>query len=149
MNSGKKILHIERRFDVSPEIVFDVLTVPEKMQIWWGDNAEFEIDLKAGGHWKITRDEGHEKYVAEGQYLAVERPSSLEYTYGMPQFSPNTDIIKIKIENDPEGCLLTFEQHGEDIASELNNLSPGEISESETGWQQGFDLMAAAWSESA
>lgn len=147
--TSEKFLHIERRFGVSPETVFDVLTVPEKMQIWWGDNTEFEIDLKTGGHWKITRFEGYETYVAQGQYLAVERPSRLEYTYRMPQFSPNTDVITIKIEADPGGCLLTFEQHGDDIAAELNTLSPEEISASEAGWQQGFDLMAAAWSRLA
>ena len=147
--NGDTFLHIERRFDVAPETVFDTLTVPEKMQAWWGDDAEFEIDLKVRGHWKITRREANEEYVAVGQYLAVERPSRLEYTFGMPQFSPNTDMIKIQIKTDRDGCVVTFEQHGEDIASELKALRPGETSGSEAGWQQGFDLMAAAWSESA
>lgn len=134
---------------MSPETVFDALTVPEKMRTWWGDNSEFKIDLKVSGHWKITRHEGNEEYVAVGQYLVVERPSRLEYTFGMPQFSPNSDMIKILIKTDRNGCVVTFEQHGEDIASELKVLRPGETSESEVGWQQGFDLMAAAWSESA
>ncbi|NER83306.1 MAG: SRPBCC domain-containing protein [Leptolyngbya sp. SIO1D8] len=146
--NDETFLHIERRFDVLPETVFDALTVPEKMRVWWGDNAEFEIDLKERGHWKITRYEGNAKYVAVGQYLAVERPSRLEYTCGMPQFSSNTDVIKIHIKTDRGGCLVTFDQYGEDIASELKALRPGETSGSEAGWQQGFDLMAAAWSES-
>jgi hypothetical protein len=37
---------------------------------------------------------------------------------------------------------------GEDIASELRELAPGSRSASEEGWQQGFDLMAAAWERS-
>jgi Activator of Hsp90 ATPase homolog 1-like protein len=32
-------------------------------------------------------------------------------------------------------------------ANELRELPPGGTSASEAGWQQGFDLMAAAWSK--
>ena len=34
------ILRIERRFSVSPEVVFDTLTKPELMKVWWGDGVE-------------------------------------------------------------------------------------------------------------
>jgi hypothetical protein len=67
----------------------------------------------------------------------------------MPQFSKNSDTISIRIEPTAEGCFVGFEQNGPDIANELLDLSPGEPSPSEAGWQMGFDLMDAAWSTSS
>lgn len=63
----------------------------------------------------------------------------------MPQFSPNSDTVSIEIEEDESGSVMTFIQSGKDIAAELRELPAGEKSASEEGWQQGFDLMAAAW----
>ncbi len=149
INIDQRFLRIERRFDVPPETVFDTLTDPDLMRIWWGDDTEFDIDLRVGGQWTIIRREGGEEYLATGNYLKVERPSQLQYTFAMPQFSPNSDTITIRIAEDNGGCFVTFEHSGDDIAAELRELSPGETSATEAGWQQGFDLMAAAWSKSA
>lgn len=64
----------------------------------------------------------------------------------MPQFSPNSDTISIDITPEGKGgCEVIFVQSGPDIAEELKELSDGSVSESEKGWQQGFDLMAEAW----
>jgi uncharacterized protein YndB with AHSA1/START domain len=54
-NNDQPYLRIERRFDVPPETVFDTLTDPDLMRIWWGDDAEIDIDLRVGGQWKIIR----------------------------------------------------------------------------------------------
>jgi uncharacterized protein YndB with AHSA1/START domain len=147
-NADQPCLRIERRFDVPAETVFDVFTNPDQMRIWWGDDAEFDIDLKVNGHWTITRSKEGVEYLATGIYLTVERPSRLKYTFSMPQFSPNSDTITILIEEYDQGCSMTFEHSGEDIAKELRERTPGDTSHTEAGWQQGFDLMAAAWSES-
>lgn len=141
-------LQITRRFTVSPDIVFDALTNPDSMKIWWGDDAIIETDLRVGGRWQITRQEDGVEYVAVGEYLVVERPSRVVYTFAMPQFSPNSDTITFEIKADEDGCIVTFEQSGEDTAKELSELAPGAVSQSEAGWQQGFDLMAAAWEKS-
>ncbi len=140
-------LRILRRFDVPPETVFDTLTDPELMPIWWGDDVKFDIDLKVGGKWTIVRWEGNDEYLATGNYLQVDRPSLLECTFSMPQFSPNSDTITVRIEKDNGGSAVTFEHAGPDIANELGDLAPGEKSATEAGWQQGFDLMVDAWSK--
>jgi uncharacterized protein YndB with AHSA1/START domain len=140
-------LRIVRSFSVPPQVVFDALTNPESMKIWWGENVAFDIDLTVGGRWTITRREDDTEYIATGEYLEIEQPRRLVYTYRMLQFSPNTDTISIDIASDKDGSVVTFEQTGEDIASELRELPPGNVSASEEGWQKGFDLMDAAWSE--
>ena len=141
------LLRIVRRFSVAPEVVFDALTNPESMRIWWGENTEFDIDLRVGGRWTVVRREVDTEYLATGEYLEIERPHRLVYGYSMPQFSPNTDTISIDITADGGGSVVTFEQAGEDIAGELREVDPGDISASEAGWQHGFDLIAAAWSK--
>lgn len=146
---GQSLVRFERRFDVDREKVFDTLTKPDQMLVWWGDDAEIEVDLQVGGRWTIIRREDGVEYLATGEYLEVERPSLLKYTFGMPQFSPNSDTITITIDEEGDGSRVTFEHSGVDIASELRELKPGETSATEAGWQQGFDLMAAAWAGSA
>mgnify|MGYP002620225440 FL=1 len=141
----RETLRIVRRFDVAPEVVFEALTVPEAMRVWWTEQTTFDLDLRVGGRWTIERREGDQTFVAEGEYLEVEPPLRLRYTFGMPQFSPNRDTISVEIAPEGAGCVVVFEQSGVDIASELRALAPGERSASEAGWQQGFDLMEAAW----
>lgn len=138
-------LKIVRKFNVAPEVVFDAFTKAEAMRVWWTDDTTFDIDLRVGGTWTITRKEGDITYTMTGEYLEVERPHRLRHTIAMPQFSPNSDTISIDIKPGKNGCILTFVQTGKDIAAELRELPEGTVSESEKGWQQGFDLMAEAW----
>lgn len=138
-------LRLERRFAVAPETVFDTLTVPELMVVWWGPGVTFDLDVREGGAWTIVREAGGREYLATGEYLEVQRPNRLRYTYSMPQFSPNSDTITVDIRADGDGSVLVFEHAGVDIASELSELAPGLISQSEMGWEMGFDLMEAAW----
>jgi hypothetical protein len=62
-------LRIVRRFDVPPDKVFDALTKPDDMRVWWGDDTTFDIDLRVGGRWTITRRQGGVEYPATGEYL--------------------------------------------------------------------------------
>lgn len=143
---NQRSLKIVRRFRVAPEVVFDSFTRPEAMRVWWTDDTEFDIDLRNGGKWTITRPHDGIMLTMTGEYLEVNRPKRLRQTISMPEFSPNSDVVTIEVEDDGSGgCEVTFQQTGPDIAAELEALPDGTVSESEKGWQQGFDLMAAAW----
>jgi|SRR5690554_3701127 len=139
-------LTIERRFNASPEKVFAVFTDPEEMKIWWTEDTEFDIDLQVDGQYVITRTEGGITYRMIGKYLEVEKPHRLKYTCGMPDFSPIMDTISIEIEAEGQGgSKMTFVQEGKGIDDELKALPKGRVSESEKGWQMGFDLMEKHW----
>ncbi len=141
-------LKIVRRFAVSPQRAFDAFTRPDDMRIWWQGDTRIDTDLRVGGRWTITRRADGTVYTATGEYQRVDRPRRVRYTYAMPQFSPHTDMIDIEIVADGDGCWVFFVQSGPDIAAELAALPPGSTSESESGWQQGFELMAEAWARS-
>lgn len=139
-------LRIVRTFNAAPEVVFDAMTNPDDMRVWWTEDTSFEIDLRVGGQWKISRREGDMELVMSGEYHEIERPNRLRYSIAMPQFSSNSDEVAIDILHDGKGgCQVTFVQSGPDIATELRELPDGSTSESEKGWQKGFDLMEAAW----
>ncbi len=120
-------------------------------QFWTGRLDTLEAVLEAedaaatrpGGKWKITNRRDGTDYTALGEYLEVDPPRRLVYTFAMPQFSPNSDTITIEIEPDGAGSAMTFTHSGTDVAAELSQLSPGEKSGSEQGWEQGFEALAA------
>jgi len=141
-----KSLKIERHFDVAPEKVFAIFTNPEEMIVWWTPDTKFDINLQVGGHYTITREEDGLIHRMTGEYLEVDKPNKLKYTCAMPDFSPITDNITIEIESDGKGgSNMIFIQEGEGINAELKELPEGTVSESEKGWQMGFDLMVEHW----
>ncbi|MBI1188434.1 MAG: hypothetical protein GC206_14070 [Alphaproteobacteria bacterium] len=70
---------------------------------------------------------------------------SVKLTFAMPQFSPNTDRISIDFAPDEGGgCALAFTHEGPDIAAELAQRAPGDAGQTERGWRQMLDVVAAA-----
>jgi len=70
-----------------PQRVFEALTDPFQIVRWWGETGKYrhtrvESDLKPGGAW---RGEGHdangEKFHVEGEYVEVDPPRLLVYTW--------------------------------------------------------------------
>jgi uncharacterized protein YndB with AHSA1/START domain len=144
-SSSDSFLRMTRRLDASPERVFDALVNPDIVGKWMYPlpDTTIEMDARVGGKWKITNRRDGTDYTALGEYLEVDPPRRLVYTFAMPQFSPNSDTIAIEIEPDGDDSTMTFTHSGVDIAAELSRLPPGEKSGSEQGWEQGFEALAA------
>lgn len=53
-----------------------------------------------------------ESFTAAGEYLEIDCPSRLVFTFAMPQFSTESDRIIVKIESHQTGCVLTLTQEG-------------------------------------
>ncbi len=76
--SDREVL-ITRTFDAPAELVFDVLTKPEHVSVWFTDGDEVlevcEIDLRVGGEYRYVGvfDNGA-KCSFHGIFLEVERP---------------------------------------------------------------------------
>ena len=144
-----RILRMTRRFDASPERVFDAWINPQTARKWLfaspADEAyTAEIDARVGGKWMITARRGGADYTADGEYLEIDRPRRRVFTFAMLQFSPNSDRITVEIVPSGAGCILTLIQEGIDIADELRQLPPGVEGGTEKGWSLMFDILAAA-----
>jgi len=96
---------VEIRIAASPETVFDFFTDPDKMIQWMGRSAD--LDPRAGG---TLRCDINGRDVARGEYVAVERPDRLVFTWGWegeePTVAPGGSTVEVLLARDGEGTRL-------------------------------------------
>src|SRR5690349_15309651 len=70
-----------------PERVFQAMTDPTQVMEWWGQKGRYEhtdctMDVRIGGKW-MSAGVGADgtKYRVEGEYLTIDPPRSLTYTW--------------------------------------------------------------------
>jgi uncharacterized protein YndB with AHSA1/START domain len=131
-------LRMTRRFDASPERLFDAWTDPRMAHGWLfttpdSESHSAEIDLRVGGQWKIVDRRGGTDYAAIGEYLEIDRPRRLVFTFGMPQFSPAFNTVTVAIVADGNGALMTLTQEG---------LPPEHIPPTQDGWSNMFEALS-------
>ena len=133
-------LKMSRRFDATPERLFDAWTDPRLAQGWLFTTSESEshsaqMDLRVGGAWRIVDRRGGVDYTAIGEYLEVDRPSRLVFTFGMPQFSAAKNRVTVEIAPDGDGAaVMTLTQEG---------LPPEHAAAAEDGWAKMFEALGA------
>ncbi|MCP1493227.1 uncharacterized protein YndB with AHSA1/START domain [Peribacillus frigoritolerans] len=141
-------LKMIRNFDVMPERVFDAWVDPGMMRKWLftleGTNKVAQNDPQVGGTWEIIDHRDGKDYRAIGEYLEMDRPNKLVFTFKMPQFSEAADTITVELKELQKGCEMTFSQnitvpHEEnwtesDIEKALGEYHDG----SEHGWNLMF-----------
>ena len=131
---------LTRRLDAAPERVFDAWLDPQIACRWLFTSPtsqanNTEIDAWVGGKWRITDRRGGVDYMGHGEYLEIDRPRRLVFTFGMPQFSPAFNRVTVEIEPDGTGSILTLTHEG----------VPGtDKAGLEMGWGEMFDHLAAA-----
>jgi uncharacterized protein YndB with AHSA1/START domain len=86
------VLRVTHRFTASAERVFDAWVNPNTAAKWLfttptSESHETQIDARVGGRWTIVDRRAGTDYKAIGEYLEVDRPRRLAFTFGMPQFS--------------------------------------------------------------
>jgi uncharacterized protein YndB with AHSA1/START domain len=123
-----------RRFDASPERVFDAWLNPETARKWLftsptSEKNTTEIDPTVGGKWAITDRRDGTDYLGLGEYIEIDRPRRLVFTFGMPQFSELFDRVVVEIAPDESGSILT-------LTHEL--LPPDYHKATEEGWSEMF-----------
>ena len=133
-------VRLTRRFDALPERVFDAWLDPKVARKWLftsptSQSNSTKIDARIGGKWRIADRRDGVDYVGHGEYLEIDRPRRLVFTFGMPQFSPVFNRVIVKIEPDGSGCILTLTHEGVP-ASDREGL--------EMGWGDMFDHLTAA-----
>ncbi len=144
--SPDRFLRLSRRLDAAPARVFDSWVDPERMSQWLFASANderysAEVDARVGGSYAITVQRAGVTYTALGEYVELDRPRRLSFTFAMPQFSPNSDRVTLEFRADGAGCILTLTQEGTDIADELRQVPEGEPGGSEKGWREMLDAL--------
>ncbi|WLD94653.1 SRPBCC domain-containing protein [Alkalihalobacillus sp. AL-G] len=121
---------VTRRFNASPEQVFDAWLEPEKVIEWMfpkGEIVRVEINQCVGGHFSFVDKRNGEEVDHTGEYLEIKQPNRLVFTWGIPAESPDFDQVSINIAPVENGSVLT-------LIHELHPDWAGYKSESENAW---------------
>ncbi|RAV23216.1 SRPBCC family protein [Paenibacillus contaminans] len=141
-------LTMTRVFEVAPERVFDAWLNPEMMRKWLftleGTNKVAQNNPQVGGTWEIVDHRGGKDYRAIGEYLEIDPPHKLVFTFRMPQFSDTVDTITVEFKKLQQGCEMTFTHNI--VVPHEQNWTKGDIEKalgeyrdgSEHGWNSMF-----------
>jgi uncharacterized protein YndB with AHSA1/START domain len=116
------------------------------------DGRVVKNDVRVGGMWLIKDRRNQHDYIGDGEYLEIDRPHRLVFTFRMEQFSPTVDRIVVQIEPLEQGSQLTLTH--EITVPRDETMSPQEIEimlaedkkSSEHGWNEMFDLLVKSLS---
>jgi uncharacterized protein YndB with AHSA1/START domain len=104
------VVEREVRIAARPETVFDFFVDPEKMRQWKGNRAE--LDPRPGG---IYRVEINEQAIARGEYLEVDAPNRVVFTWGWEgqesgdgehAVPPGSSRVEVELTPDGDGTLV-------------------------------------------
>ncbi len=121
------------RYAAPPERVFDAfLDVQTARRFLFatpaGEMITAEIDARVGGHFEFTErrpEMGDVRHV--GEYLEIDRPKRLVFTFGVPQLDPRMTTVTIDVRPHGAGCELTLTHEG---------VPPDYIERTRDGWSR-------------
>src|SRR5262249_42230584 len=128
----------------APERVFRALSSAEVAD-WWVrpgvfDTSEWSGDVRVGGRWRTTGTARGEAYAIEGEFLEVDPPRKLAFTWqrvGLPGI-PTT--VTYMLEPLDGGTRLTLRHSGFTSPEMCSNVCEG--------WRTSFEALAAALTKS-
>jgi uncharacterized protein YndB with AHSA1/START domain len=108
-----RTLHITRHFDACPERVFDAWLDPATAGRWLfsapnGEMVKVDIDARVGGHFCFRDRRDGEDVSHVGEYLEIDRPRRLVFTFGVPKYSDAMTRVSIDIVPVGSGCELSL-----------------------------------------
>ncbi|MFD1032775.1 SRPBCC family protein [Metaplanococcus flavidus] len=143
------VLTMARRLNASSNDVYKAWTKPELMKKWLfttdSTNVVAKNDFRIGGVWEIVDRRGDEEYRATGEYLEIDAPHRLEFSFIMPQFNDLQDRIVVWVSQVRDACEMTFKQeivvpHEEDWSEkEIETAMADYSGQSEEGWDRMFE----------
>ena len=109
-------VRVTHRYSASAERVFDAWLDPKTAGEWLfatptGQITRMEIDPRQGGKFTIVRRDG-EEFEHVGEYIEIDRPRRLVFTFGVPRVSPEFTRVAIEIVRVGSGCELALTQDG-------------------------------------
>lgn len=112
-----RVLRVSRHFDASPEHVFDAWLNPATAGKWLfatpdGEMVRVEMDARPGGTFVIVERREGEDVEHQGEYVEIDRPSRLIFTFAVPSYSPLISNVEVDLVPTARGCELTLTHDG-------------------------------------
>jgi uncharacterized protein YndB with AHSA1/START domain len=120
---------VSHRYDAAPERVFDAWLDPAVARRFLfatptGEMIRAEVDARVGGRFTFVDrrpDMGDVEHT--GEYLEIDRPRRLVFTFGVPQFDPGFTRVELDFAAADGGTQVTLTQR--DVPDEWAERSKG------------------------
>jgi uncharacterized protein YndB with AHSA1/START domain len=131
---------VARRFHAPPEQVFDAWLDPAIAGRWLfatdeGQIVRTDIDARAHGRFVIVDRRAGEEVEHAGEYLEIDRPRRLVFTFGLPGMSSHEDRVDVDFHQASGGCEVT-------ITHEMDPQFAAYAARTEQGWARMLDKLA-------
>jgi len=135
------VIRVTRHLPFPAERVFDAWLDPAFAGKWLfatpnGQMIRAEADPHVGGRFTYTERRGADEVEHTGEFLEIERPRRLVFSFSVPKFSGNVDRIVVEIEPKGASCVLTLTH---ELKPEFAKMAP----RSQDGWTQIVARLAA------
>jgi uncharacterized protein YndB with AHSA1/START domain len=122
-----------------PDVVFPYFTDPALMIQWLGDWAE--LDAQPGGTFAIDMgvDTGAAKVPVRGEYVAVEPPHRVVFTWGVAgrdELPAGSTTVEVRLTAQGPATLVELFHHG---------LPAGQTDGHRSGWAEKLGMLASVW----
>lgn len=131
-------VRVSRKFNAPPERVFDAWLDPANAGKWLfvtptGQMVRVEIDARVGGNFIFVDRRDGEDIEHTGEYLEIDRPRRLLFTFVVPKFSKESTRVSLAIFPSESGCELTLTHEG---------VLPEYADRTQAGWNGILDGLA-------
>jgi uncharacterized protein YndB with AHSA1/START domain len=130
---GDRTVTAEIRIEARPEAVFPFLTEPDLIVRWKGSDAR--VEAVPGGEYRVNVTA---RNVAVGEYVAVEPPRRVVFTWGWEGddlLPPGTSTVEIELVPDGDATIVRLSHSG---------LPDGADAAQREGWEHFLPRLATA-----
>lgn len=130
-------LTVRHAFGVAPDRVFDAWLDPAVAGRWMfatpgGTNVRCDIDPRPGGAFVVTDRRAGEDVEHLGQYVELDRPRRLVFTFSVPKYSSVVTTVTVDLTPAGPGCHVTLVHEG---------VLPEWRAQTEQGWHDLLSLL--------
>jgi uncharacterized protein YndB with AHSA1/START domain len=132
---------VERVMPAPPAVVFDEWLDPEALKEWMCPHPvsviDVAVDARVGGTVRFDVDNAGTRVLISGQFLVVERPHLLRFTWSNSNWDDPTQASVVTVTFEPVGADETL------MSIEHSLLPTSEFESFHTGWIATFDQLAS------
>ena len=135
-------VRVQRVMPAAPDVVFDEWLDRESLQEWMCPRPVRVLDVTVephvGGMVRFDVDDSGTRVLITGQFLAIDRPRLLRFTWSNSDWSDPTTESVVNVAFEPVGDDETL------MSIEHSLLPPEEFENFDSGWTLTVDQLAAA-----